>query len=87
MNEPQASPSPPLSSPSPEMVQSMSSPERVAEIMRLRQKTLTGSQLSDDECRYGVRLIRAERVMRAGSRSGSTEKKAEAQKAFDDSAF
>ena len=72
---------------SPELVQSMSSPERISEIMRLRQKAATGTALTDDECRYGVRLIRAERVARAGSHGGSETKKVEAQKAFDDSAF
>lgn len=86
MSQAQQPPSPNPSPPSPEIqmaqIQAMESSTRLAEMSRLRQKMLTTGSLTDEECRYGIRLIAAERTMRAGARGGSAAKAAETKKSF-----
>ncbi len=65
----------------------MQTGERIAAIMELRGKMQATDELSDEEVQYGVRLMQAERVARAGGAGGSGTKKAQAQKTFDLSDF
>lgn len=63
-------------------VSKMSSSERMAELTRLRSKMLATQNLSPEECRYGIRLLAAERVGRAGAQGGSKVKAGEAKQSF-----
>lgn len=56
--------------------ETLSSQERQQEIINLRLRRLTTGDLSDEELRYAVRLLRAERVARAGSGPRGTKQKA-----------
>ncbi len=59
----------------PEEIAQMDSETRVAIIMRIRQKKMGGDDLTDEEVKTGVRLIRAERVLQAESVNKKTAKK------------
>ena len=65
-----------------EDVQKLTSQERIGMISELRNKNLA-SGLEDHEKQLGIRLIRAERVVRAGAQGGSKDRQAAAQKTFE----
>lgn len=53
--------------PSKEQIEQMSSDARINTILQLRQKQLSGAELSDAEVRTAIRMLRYERVIRASS--------------------
>lgn len=71
----------------PEQITALTSDQRIELIMKLQHKMNETGELDDEEVRYGIRLIHAERVVRAGGKGGSATKKANAQKAMDLSEF
>lgn len=82
----QAVPTAPASAPTPELelndVLKMPQSERLTRLNDLRLKMSTTGNLTVEECRFGMRLIAAERIFRAGSKGGSKEKAEAAKGSF-----
>lgn len=69
--------------PAPRDPDSLTSQERVARILELQVQMQRTNTLTEEEIHEAVRLLRSERVNRAGAAGGSKKKAADAVQSFD----